>query len=160
MSRKLSIVRLRTVSHEQGWHWSLRLDAIAPATGVTFFDASMGFGWAGFKQRERPYSSIESAMKQLPIVDESPIGEIAENAVESALKTLRTCPVSKDDAWNCQNWARECVKQLYDSGDIQEENYNAFCAWNDRVLAKYNVARPGTYFAFAYTILMPCSPSL
>lgn len=62
-------------------------------------------------------------MEQMPIVD-----EIVENAAESALKTLRACPVSTDDAWNCQNWVRECVEQLYESGDMLEESYNALCA--------------------------------
>lgn len=145
MSRKLSVVRLRTVSHEQGWHWSLRLDAAAPATDVHFFDASMGFGWDGFKQRERHYPTIADAREQMPIVDESPIGEIGEDAAESALKTLRTCPVSTDDAWNCQNWVRECVEQLYASGVILEESYNAFCAWDERILAGYDATRPGMF---------------
>lgn len=74
-----------------------------------------------------------------------------------ALKTLRTCPVSMGDAWNCQNWVRECVGQLYESGDILEESYNAFCAWSDRILAGYEgMTKPGQVYIYPILVVAKC----
>lgn len=141
----LTVVRFQTVPHEQGWHWAIRLDPTSPSTEVRFFDASMGFGWKGFKQRERSYATMELAATEMPpIADEHLVGEICGD-IEFALAILRVCPVKVDERWNCQDWVRECLGMLDVAGAIVKPGPEVSSVWNNGMMKQRAAAMPGMY---------------
>lgn len=120
------------------------MDTVSSASRVCFFDATMGFGWDGFKQRERPYETSEIAAHQMPpIVDEHLIGNIPHDLHDAALHILRTCPVKSDERWNCQDWVRECISLLDEAGAITKPSSEVKSVWNDGTLARRDTAMPG-----------------
>lgn len=138
MSRILYVARVSSHDLVQNWHWSLELrpGPGSTETGTVYYDATND-GW-GFKVRIRRSTIFSQAHNAEP---GHFIGTIEADNVDTARRTMRTHPCGTERDWNCQDWVRSCVCELYQTGLIDKEAYHGFYHWNNDIVRGYSVVQ-------------------
>lgn len=135
MSRTLTVARVGTTTqHPRGWHWSLKLGPAPNSVDVVYYHAVNGSTWTGFQVRERRSTTNSSSMN---VQAGYTIGTIEEGNVAAAQTFMLQHPCSTAANWNCQDWVRSCINELHEESIIDDNAYNGFWNWNNRIVGAY-----------------------